>query len=183
MVVNAPTGAKKWDKGELIEVLVSLKGFFDGEEAVDELDHALQCAALAMADGAAPHLVAAALLHDVGRSSSVQAEHPGLPHEQAGAAWLRARGHEDVAWLVEAHVPAKVWLVAHDATYGQGLSPESKASLERQQGADLGAWEPDSRWPDAVRLRRWDDQAKVPGAPTPRIPQVLAAFCVSGPDK
>ena len=35
-------------------------------EDVSQLDHALQCAALAQADGASDALVAAALLHDIG---------------------------------------------------------------------------------------------------------------------
>ena len=45
-------------------LLTSLRGVWD-EEAVDELDHALQAAACAIADGADDELVLAAALHDL----------------------------------------------------------------------------------------------------------------------
>ncbi len=52
------------------ELLASLEGgagiFTDGE-AVNELTHALQCATLAMEDGADEKLVVAAALHDAAR--------------------------------------------------------------------------------------------------------------------
>ena len=49
------------------EILESLRGVWD-EEAVDELDHALQSARQAVRDRADDELVLAAALHDLGHS-------------------------------------------------------------------------------------------------------------------
>jgi predicted HD phosphohydrolase len=78
--------------------------------------------------------VLAAALHDIGRAEPVRTEFPGLPHEQAGAAFARDRVSEGVAWLIAQHVPAKRYLVAMDEAYFAQLSPESVRSLERQGG-------------------------------------------------
>jgi predicted HD phosphohydrolase len=43
---------------------------YDGD-AVDQLEHALQCASLARCAGAARELVVAALLHDIARAPAV----------------------------------------------------------------------------------------------------------------
>jgi hypothetical protein len=83
-----------------------------GGEAVDQLSHALQAGTLAVRAAARPAVVAAALLHDIGRSPGVSAQLPETPHERAGAAYCtRLLGHE-VGWLVGAHVLAKRALVA-----------------------------------------------------------------------
>ena len=162
--------------GELRRVLSSLAGVVDGDEPIDEFSHAIQCASLALRAGARPELLAAALFHDVGRAEAVRADCPKLPHETAGARWLEPRLGERVAWLVAAHVPAKVYLVSADESYFHGLSRASVASLARQRDREpnleqmaLHPW-----WPDALRLRRWDDAAKVPGAPTASIDELLA---------
>ena len=65
------SGPWRSDTAELRNVLATMSGFFDEEEPVDELQHALQCATHALSAGAAPELVAAALLHDVGRAPPV----------------------------------------------------------------------------------------------------------------
>jgi predicted HD phosphohydrolase len=154
---------------------LSLAGVVDGAEPVDELSHALQCATLAKAAGASPELVAAALFHDIGRSPGVRAAFPGLEHEKAGARFVRAYFGEKVAWLVAAHVPAKLYLVASEPAYFRGLSSESRRSLVAQQEAAISPavlaahpW-----WPEALELRRWDDAAKVPGAPTAGVDELL----------
>ena len=155
-----------------------MQGFFDGEEAVDELDHALQCATHAMRAGAGPELLAAAFLHDVGRAPAVSGSYAGTPHERAGALWLGPRATKKVAWLVEAHVPAKVFLVSSDAAYLESLSPASVSSLEYQRTGetDLTPWASHRWWPEALQLRRWDDAAKVPGTVTATVDEVLSAL-------
>lgn len=162
---------------EIADALRSLGGVVDSGEAVDELAHALQCAGLAIAAGAGDELVAAALLHDVARAPAVAATAPGEPHERVGARWLAPRLGETVAWLVGQHVAAKRHLAATDPAYAAGLSEASRRSLARQDGP--GA-EPlpvrDPRWPDALRLRRFDDAAKVVGAATPALADVLAVL-------
>ncbi len=166
------------DFRELRGVLSSMKGFFDGEEGVDELDHALQCATHALHGGAAPELVAAALVHDVGRAPAVSGSYPSIPHERAGALWLEGRTSNKVAWLVEAHVPAKVFLVSSDPAYLEALSPASVSSLgyQRVDEPDLSPWASHRWWPEALQLRRWDDAAKVPGAVTAGVDEVLRAL-------
>lgn len=164
--------------GEVLRVLAELRGTYDGGEAVDELSHALQCATLAAEAGAPAELVAAALLHDVGRHPAIAGSGRATPHqiagsgratphEIAGARWLRPRFGQKVAWLVMAHVPAKVYLVRDDPTYLSSLSAVSAASLAHQTGHHpaLGRLAVHPFWEDALQVRRWDDAAKVPGAP------------------
>jgi predicted HD phosphohydrolase len=74
---------------------------------------------------------------------------------------------------VRLHVNAKRYLTATDPGYFAGLSFASVRSLELQGGpftAELAAGFialPQAR--DAVRLRRWDDTAKMPGKATPDL--------------
>lgn len=158
----------------LAHLLASLAGTFDGDEPVDELTHALQCAQAACNLGARPALVAAALLHDVGRSPLVTAVHPLLGHERAGAAYLRPLLGDEVAWLVGQHVVAKAWLVEHEPGYAERLSSQSAASYVHQVGHVGDAPVAHPLWPDAVLLRRLDDEAKDPDAPRPDLSGVLS---------
>ena len=147
-------------------------------EAVSQAEHALQAAHRAERDGAPDALVVAALLHDVGHL--VQ----GLPedlaecgvdgrHEDAGAAWLAGRFGPEVVEPIRLHVAAKRYLCAVDPGYRAGLSPASLRSLALQggplRGAAVAAFEADPHGPAAVRLRRWDDAAKVPGLAVPAL--------------
>jgi gamma-butyrobetaine dioxygenase len=142
-----------------------------GGEAIDQRSHALQCALLA--EGGSDELIAAALLHDIGYSGSVRREFPGLPHEESAASYLRPRLGDGVARLVAAHVSAKRYLVRVDPSYAAKLSPASVSSLRAQGGPatdeELADWEALPWWPDAVTLRRYDDEAKVVGAAVPTV--------------
>ena len=66
------------------------------------------------------------------------------------------------------------YLTAVDASYYDGLSEASKQSLKFQggpfQGSELEQFERDPLKGEMVKLRQWDDQAKVVGveAETPR---------------
>jgi gamma-butyrobetaine dioxygenase len=68
-------------------------------------------------------------------------------------------------------VRAKRYLCAIEPAYLEVLSPGSVASLQRQggpmDGAEVAAFEANPGWEDAVALRRWDDQAKVPDLDVP----------------
>ncbi|OLT14358.1 hypothetical protein BJF78_02750 [Pseudonocardia sp. CNS-139] len=148
-----------------------------GGEAVDQLAHALQAGTLAVRAQARPAVVAAALLHDIGRSPAVAAELPDAPHERTGAAYCtRLLGHE-VGWLVGAHVLAKRALVTLEPDYAARLSPVSVHSLRVQGGpaaADEVARFLGHPWAaDAMLVRRWDDEAKVAGAPTLTLDELL----------
>jgi len=155
-------------------LLSSLRGVWD-EEAVDELDHALQSATRAVDDGADDELVLAAALHDIARSPMFDAS-AARRHDEVAKGWLTPRFGERVGWLAGQHVAAKRYLAATDPGYAAALSPTSVSSLRAQGGAGVDAalvahpW-----WPDALRLRRYDDAAKDPDADgTVTIEDVLA---------
>ncbi|MDH6281758.1 HD domain-containing protein [Prescottella agglutinans] len=157
---------------EVAALLDSLRGVFDGE-AVDELDHALQAAGHAIADGADDDLVLASALHDLARSPLTAAA-GAAPHDRIARDWLTPRFGERVGWLAGAHVAAKRYLVATDPAYAGTLSSESIATLRHQGGPAVEPeWVSHPWWSDAVRLRRYDDRAKVPGAQAPSIDDVL----------
>ena len=148
-------------------------GYFG--ERVTQAEHALQSAALAEAEGATPALIVAALLHDIGHLIHTGGEHiadRGIDarHEAIGATHLARLFGPAVVEPVRLHVPAKRYLCAIDKNYWHDLSPASKRSLELQGGifspdeAEAFANLPQAQ--DAVRLRRWDDQAKVVGLET-----------------
>ena len=68
-----------------------------------------------------------------------------------------------VGWLAGAHVAAKRYLVATDPDYADTLSEVSAHSLHHQGGAAVdSAFVDHPWWPDALRLRRYDDAAKDP---------------------
>jgi predicted HD phosphohydrolase len=160
---------------DLAEVLLSLAGVVDGDEPVHELAHALLAGHHALESGADPGLVVAALFHDVAHSPLVGPMYPGVPHEVAGEEWLRERFGERVGWLAGSHVAAKLYLLETEPGYRDRLTGESSSSADLQaenleQAFDRRdhAW-----WPDAVRLRRWDDLAKDPSAHLPNPLELL----------
>lgn len=157
-------------------------GWQRGGEPVTQLEHALQTAALVRRDGADEDLVLAALLHDVGHlvgnapgadGGPIEGEDAGRHHGIVGSRLIATAVPPRVAWLVERHVAAKRYLCMVDPAYRRRLSPASLRSLHRQGGV-LGASERAmlERHPwfaDALRLRTWDDDAKVPGAGCPPL--------------
>jgi predicted HD phosphohydrolase len=137
-------------------------------ESVSQLAHALQCAALARLDRADDDLVVAALLHDVGHLTEHGPEEAGRHHGSCGAALVGGHVPARVAWLIEHHVVAKRYLCTVDPRYAERLSPASRRSYavqgeglrpDEQLALETRPW-----FADAVRLRRWDDAAKRPGA-------------------
>lgn len=161
---------------ELLELVREGRGRYDGGEAVDDLAHALQAAALARADGAPAELVAAALLHDIGHHPTLVELHPQTPHERVGALVLEPVLGERVAWVVGAHVEAKRHLSATDTDYVRSLSSSSMASLAQQGGPKAMEHFTTGWGPDALALRRWDDGAKVRGAAEPQLEELIAGF-------
>jgi predicted HD phosphohydrolase len=156
------------EHADLADILLSLRGVWD-EVDVDELDHALQSAARAMDDGADDELVLAAALHDIAHSPLMPA---GPAHDQLAREWLTPRYGERVGWLAGAHVAAKRHLAA--TVPGYQLSVTSQQSLQRQGGAAVDpAFTGHPWWPDALRLRHYDDAAKEPGAAGATVGQVL----------
>jgi phosphonate degradation associated HDIG domain protein len=140
-------------------------------EAVSQTEHALQSAALAEGQGAPDTLVVAALLHDIGHLLDGQDEDLAVngidgQHEEAGHAWLSQHFGPEVTEPIRLHVDAKRYLCAKNAAYLNGLSPASRLSLELQGGPmtplERAQFETNPHFRDALRLRYWDDTAKVP---------------------
>ena len=173
VIVSEPFSDERQLLDETEALLRSLHGVWD-EEAVDDLDHGLQAATRAIEDGADDELVLAAALHDLAHSPLCDSSNRSR-HDVAAREWLTPRYGARVGWLVGAHVAAKRYLVATEPGYGEGLSSTSVLSLAAQGGpAEDEAMVSNLWWPDALRLRHYDDAAKVPGAPVVSIEDVLA---------
>ena len=151
-------------------------------EAVSVAEHGLQAAHFAQSSGATDGLVIAALLHDIGHligsAPADIADWKGDDrHEVVGSRWLARHFDPDVSEPVRLHVPAKRYLCANKQTYFGMLSPASLITLRLQGGPmsrdEVEAFEREPYFRDAVRLRRWDDQAKIAGLPTPGFTHYL----------
>lgn len=150
-------------------------GEYLGEE-VTMAEHMLQAAAAAERADAAPHLIAAALLHDTGHFQGTVTGRDLMKgrdnrHGDTGADWLARWFGPEVTEPVRLHVAAKRYLCAVEPGYLAELSEASAYTL----GVQGGPMTPDeaaafARLPgaaDAVAVRRWDEQAKTAGAETP----------------
>jgi phosphonate degradation associated HDIG domain protein len=149
-----------------------------GGEGVTQLEHGLQAAMFAEQEGASSELVAAALLHDVGHllhDLPDDAPDNGIDdvHEELGARWLRERFPSEVLEPVRLHVAAKRYLCGAEPEYERSLSEPSRVSLALQGGPmsaeECDAFRRDAHFEAAVRLRRWDDLAKVIDLATPPL--------------
>ncbi|MEW9899229.1 phosphonate degradation HD-domain oxygenase [Chitinivorax sp. PXF-14] len=154
-----------------------------GGEAVSQLAHALQSAHAAEASGAAPSLIVAALLHDVGHLVAGQGNHDvanGIDdhHEAVGVNALRALFGDEVLQPIALHVAAKRYLCALHPDYLALLSDASRQSLALQGGpmtADEAArFSLRPYAAEAIGLRHCDDAAKAVDAITPPFEHYLA---------
>lgn len=146
-----------------------------GGEAVSQLEHALQCAHLAEQAGEPDAVVVAALLHDIGHL--LRAEAPGAlhddRHQELALPFLRGLLPDSVLEPIRLHVAAKRYLCQADAQYHASLTPASRRSLELQGGIFDATQARDflsqPHAAEAVRLRRYDDLAKVAGLAVPEL--------------
>ena len=86
---------------------------------------------------------------------------------------MRARFPDAVLEPIRLHVDAKRYLCLVDPDYWAALSPASKHSLEQQGGVfsevEAEAFIAQPFAAEAVRLRRYDDQAKVKNKVVPDL--------------
>jgi len=148
-------------------------------ELVTEKEHALQAAHLAEQAGASTNLIVAALLHDIGHllhglGEDVADAGVDAKHEDLGSEWLDGHFPDEVVDCVRLHVDSKRYLTAVEPGYLEDLSEASKRSLQLQGGPfspeevrAFEASEPNFR--EAIRVRRWDDEAKVVGLDVPPV--------------
>ncbi len=165
------------------EVLDRIEQFFADRggaeyhgEAVTQLEHALQAATLAERDGLTAEAITAALLHDIGHLLHGHGEDcvaQGIDdrHEELGVRFLAKAFGPAVTEPVRLHVAAKRYLTAARPGYLRVLSPASLRSLELQGGpmnaGEVRDFEANPHHAIAVKLREYDDQAKIAGLVTP----------------
>lgn len=147
-------------------------------EAVNQMEHGIQCAVMADQLEGKDTLTAAALLHDIGHFLHEHAKscaQQGIDdvHENCGADFLARFYPAAVTEPVRMHVAAKRYLCAVEGDYFDKLSPASVRSLELQggpmKGDELDAFRASPYLDDAVVLRRCDEGAKVADL---RIPDI-----------
>ena len=166
--------------------ILSTKGHEQyGTEAVSQLEHALQCATLAKTSNATPELITASLLHDFGHlvhNLGEDAAERGIDdrHEYRALGYLKTIFSDAVTEPIRMHVNAKRYLCAVNQYYWNSLSPVSKTSLKLQGGifseAEATEFINQPYAEDAVKLRIWDDLAKVEGLVTPKLNYFLPAI-------
>jgi phosphonate degradation associated HDIG domain protein len=141
-------------------------------EPVTQLQHAAQAADLARSEGCDDDVVCAAFLHDVGHLCAGDQPHTQMGefgiahHERIGADFLRGLGFSDrVVHLVGQHVNAKRYLTRTRPDYFARLSQASKRTLKFQGGpmndAEAGEFEKDPLFALTLKMRQWDEAAKV----------------------
>jgi phosphonate degradation associated HDIG domain protein len=167
----------KTDVAAMIVQLIDGKGEGQyGLSSVNQRAHALQAALLAEQSGCDSALITAALVHDIGHMVHDLGEDPAADgvddrHEQVGYEFLRRYFGPDVTEPVRLHVAAKRYLCATEADYFARLSPDSVRSLALQGGPmppdDVTVFAALPGAEAAVRLRRFDEAAKVKDLPTP----------------
>jgi 2-amino-1-hydroxyethylphosphonate dioxygenase (glycine-forming) len=149
-------------------------------EKISQLEHMAQAAQLAEAQGFDEEVVLAAFLHDIGHISEAAKgdnEMDGFgikDHEELGAEFLREKGFsKKITRLVESHVEAKRYLTYKDPVYYENLSEASKRTLEYQGGPmtaeEATAFEQYPLFNLIIRMRNWDEQAKVEHQPLPDL--------------
>ncbi len=147
-----------------------------GGEAVTQREHALQCALLAEQKDASSELISAALLHDIGHllhAHPDDAPDSGLDdvHEELGDRFLTQIFSDAVTEPARLHVLAKRYMCTTVEGYHAKLSQPSMISLQLQGGLmsadEVAVFEQNLFYLDAIRLRQWDDAAKIPQQQTP----------------
>lgn len=168
---------------DISSLLNSRATIWYGQEAVSQLQHALQCAHLAEKANETSETIVAALLHDLGhiliKDGPNESDDDACPahkddlHQFVALPFLRGIFSEAVLEPIKLHVEAKRYLCAVDSRYWDSLSPASKHSLQLQGGifneAQVKTFEDLPYASEATRLRRYDDLAKVPGQLTPSL--------------
>ncbi len=150
-------------------------------ESVTQLAHMVQSARLAEAEGYDQEVILAAFFHDIGHlchhdnsAAETMGAYGTMRHEIIGSNYLREKGFsERLALLVENHVQAKRYLTYRDPDYYERLSEASKNTLRYQGGPmsaeEARAFEQDHLFQLSLRMRHWDEEAKVPDMPAPDL--------------
>jgi len=172
------------DAERISDEIIQLYSMYGGEEysgeKVSQLEHMVQSAQLAKAEGFNDEVVLAAFLHDIGHiaekvtDENTMSRYGIKDHEAIGASFLENRGFSfRITRLVASHVAAKRYLTLREPGYYDKLSDASKHTLEFQGGqmsdeeADL--LEEDPLFREIIQMRRWDEAAKLENQPLPSL--------------
>jgi predicted HD phosphohydrolase len=140
---------------DIIDLYAARGGAGHGSGLISQVEHALQCASLARQHGATDELLAAAFLHDIGHIVIVRPRFVGREiddlHQFVALPFLRSLFGAAVLEPIRLHVDAKRYL-------GGPMSNAEASAFLRHRFAG-----------DAIRLRRWDDAARVPGLAVPEL--------------
>ena len=139
-------------------------------EPVTILEHSVQSAQLAEAEGYDEEVILAALFHDIGHLMPIDTHEDmdglgHLSHEKVGSAYLTELGFsEKINFLVNAHVSAKRYLCFAKPDYYEKLSDASRQTLVFQGGVmsadEANAFENHPLFDLSLRMRYWDEAAK-----------------------
>ena len=147
-------------------------------EKVSQLEHMCQAAMMAMQEGYDDEVILAAFLHDLGhllpQAHGTMGDYGMIDHEKMGADYLHKLGFSDrLCRLIGAHVNAKRYLTWKDRLYYDQLSEASKKTLEYQGGSmqetEAKQFESDPLFELYIKMRRWDEAAKVEHQPVPDL--------------
>ena len=149
-------------------------------ERVSQLEHMCQAGQLAMKEGYDDEVVLAAFLHDLGHLLPIHDENESMDgygmmdHEKVGAEYLRSIGFsERVCKQIASHVDAKRYLTWKYPEYYKYLSEASKKTLVFQGGRmsdeEAKQFEADALFDLYIKMRKWDEAAKVDNLPIPNI--------------
>lgn len=154
-----------------------------GGEPITQLEHGLQCATLAMEHSVSSQLITACLLHDLGHLLHDLGENPAEQaiddrHEYEAPKCLERIFLPAVTEPIRFHVEAKRYLCAVDPNYRASLSENSEISLILQGGAfsseEAAMFIAKPYAKDAIKVRIWDDHAKIVGLETPDLNSFVA---------
>lgn len=173
---------------QTVEEIISLYQTYGDEsygEYVSQNEHMLQSALLAQMEGYEEDVILAAFLHDIGHlcEKTLDVERMGAfgveNHEVYGARYLTEKGFSaKIASLIANHVNAKRYLVFKDPEYFEALSEASKQTLGYQGGGmqaeEAANFEAEPHFDLYIKLRHWDDQAKVPEAAQCTLEEIQA---------
>ncbi|MEX2287817.1 MAG: phosphonate degradation HD-domain oxygenase [Planctomycetaceae bacterium] len=174
--------ASEIPKAQVIDYIIELfvkrgQANYSGEP-VSQTEHALQAAWAAEKQNASAAMIASALLHDLGHllhDFGEDCADAGIDdlHEERAAAWLADYFGPDVTEPIRLHVAAKRYRCATEPHYFRALSPASVQSLALQGGPftpdEVDAFQRLEHSQQALRLRLWDEIAKVENLATPDL--------------
>lgn len=169
---------------EVVDEIFGLYEQYGGDdyigEPVSQLEHMCQAAQLSQSEGYDDEVVLAAFFHDIGHlcehiMSVGQMDGYGVvDHEILAGNYLQQKGFSGkIVRLVESHVQAKRYLTFKYPDYYSQLSEASKITLEKQGGTmnntEAELFEQDHLHLLFIKLRQWDDKAKLQHQPLPAL--------------